>query len=209
MTSTLDCAAEPRELALLTESVRLLAEAKTIDEVKDIRDKAEALRMYLKQQDAGLEAMNAAAEIKLRAERRAGKILLDMDLKRGRPSEEKMSHDVTFTPKTLDELGVSRKESSRWQKIARDISDDAFEKYVAETKESEKPITTEGALRLANQAKGKPPEPQHWTLVEAMGRLCEVLYEIYSHWPPEHLEVMARKLMDAGEELLECEELRS
>ena len=49
--------------------------ARDIDEVMQIRDKAEALRAYLRQQGEGLEMQNAAAEIKLRAERRAGELL--------------------------------------------------------------------------------------------------------------------------------------
>lgn len=52
-----------------------LMEAKTVDEVKEIRDKAEALRLYLRQQGASLEMQNHCAEIKLRAERRAGDLL--------------------------------------------------------------------------------------------------------------------------------------
>jgi len=52
-----------------------LAHAKTLDEVKDIRDKAEALRLYTKQAGEGLEMQNWCAEIKLRAERRAGELL--------------------------------------------------------------------------------------------------------------------------------------
>lgn len=49
-----------------------LMEARSIDEVKDVRDKAEALRLYMKQAGESLEMQNAVAEIKLRAERRAG-----------------------------------------------------------------------------------------------------------------------------------------
>ncbi len=49
-----------------------LAKAKTVDEVKEIRDKAEALRIYTRQAGEGLEMQNWCAEIKLRAERRAG-----------------------------------------------------------------------------------------------------------------------------------------
>lgn len=46
--------------------------AKEIDEVKDIRDKAEALRVYIKQAGHSLDMQNQCAEIKIRAERKAG-----------------------------------------------------------------------------------------------------------------------------------------
>jgi len=51
---------------------RELALAVSIDEVKQLRDKAEAIRQYIRQQGASLEMQNQAAEIKIRAERRIG-----------------------------------------------------------------------------------------------------------------------------------------
>ena len=47
---------------------RELALATRIDEVKIIRDKAEALRQYLKQAGESLDMQNQCAEIKIRAE---------------------------------------------------------------------------------------------------------------------------------------------
>ena len=40
--------------------------AASVDEIKDIRDKAEAIRMYLKQSNESLGVQNRAAEIKIR-----------------------------------------------------------------------------------------------------------------------------------------------
>ena len=58
---------------------------------------------------------NYCAEIKLRAERRAGGILGGMDLDKGsRPGKENRSHDVTG----LADLGITRKQSHRWQAVA-------------------------------------------------------------------------------------------
>ena len=55
------------------------------------------------------EAQNSLAEIKIRAERKAGELLPGL-IKQGRPSE-KRSHDVTF----LEDLGIEKMQSSRWQ----------------------------------------------------------------------------------------------
>ena len=65
----------PRELVLLGTAERALAEAQTVDEIKAIRDKAEAVRAYAQTARLGLELHNLAAELKLRAERKAGQIL--------------------------------------------------------------------------------------------------------------------------------------
>src|SRR5436190_24257726 len=56
---------------------KALQAAHSVDEVRDIKDKAEAVRAYARQ--AGdTEMQNWAVEIKLRAERRAGELLAEM-----------------------------------------------------------------------------------------------------------------------------------
>ena len=99
-----------------------LAKAATLDEVKDIRDKAEALRLYLRQQSGGLEMQNAAAVLKLRAERRAGEILRDMDKNEGALMQGKAlsprSQAGTAAPPTLAELGIEKTQAHRWQAAA-------------------------------------------------------------------------------------------
>ena len=63
--------------------------ATRIDEVKSIRDKAAAIQAYLKQSGESLEIQNMAAEIKIRAEQRAGEILSEMNLHKGGPAIRK------------------------------------------------------------------------------------------------------------------------
>ena len=98
-------------LAKFKRARKLLAECQTIDDAKAIRDQAEAVRVYCKQQSNGLSAQNYAAEIKLRAERKCGQLLAAMEKhKGGRPSKENRSHDVTG----LEELGIGKMQSHRW-----------------------------------------------------------------------------------------------
>lgn len=61
--------------AVLESARRALAVAGSFDEVKTIRDRAEALRVYLRSITAAREAQNECAEIKIRAERRMGEEL--------------------------------------------------------------------------------------------------------------------------------------
>lgn len=117
-----------------------LSMATQIDEIKDIRDKSEAMRLYLKQIGESLEMQNDCAEIKLRAERRIGIMLEDV-----RPGNPQLSHDATIS---LSDLGVSRMQSSRWQKIAS-IPDIEFDDYISKTRADYKELTSAGALRLA------------------------------------------------------------
>ncbi len=71
---------------------KAIAAAHRVDEVKHIRDKAEAVRVYAKQ--AGdFELQNKAAEIRLFAERRAGELLADMSGTNGR-RRKKASEEI-------------------------------------------------------------------------------------------------------------------
>ncbi len=112
------------DLVKWNQAKNAIAQCKTIDEVKEIRDKAEAMRAYAKQAHESLEMQNDIAEIKIRAERRAGEILSETDLQHGsRGVGKKVElHDVT----TLADLGIQQHESSRWQQIA-DIPEKQFE----------------------------------------------------------------------------------
>lgn len=142
------------ELAHFDTARSALALASSVDEIKDIRDKAEAMRAYAKQAGESLEMQNQCAEIKLRAERKAGEMLGEMDRRRpadGRP--EKVLHDATLIePPTLGDLGITRSQSSRWQQVAS-IPEPEFEKYVHRAVDARRELTTAGALKLAKKAK--------------------------------------------------------
>jgi N6-adenosine-specific RNA methylase IME4 len=112
-----------------------LAEAHRVDEVKDIRDKAVAMQAYAKQaKDTTLNVQ--AIEIKLRAERRAGELLIEMaergerEAKGGdRRSKSQPATLVEAPPPRLSDLGINKTQSSRWQALAA-LDDDLFEAKV-------------------------------------------------------------------------------
>ncbi len=138
-----------------------LAECQRVDEVKDIRDKAEAMAAYARQAK-DTEMIQWATEIKVRAERKAGE-LLRQSAERGERfpptgprSKQVESHSET-RPATLSEIGISNTQSSRWQSLAG-MSDEHFETAVATAKDTAGQVTTAFMLREAARAKpqGKP-----------------------------------------------------
>jgi len=105
-------------LARLETARRLLAEVRSMDEVKAIHDFAEAARVYTRQARLGLEAQNDAAEIRLRAERKLGELLASMDKHPGGNANLSQPATGWNKPARLHDLGISKSQSSRWQAIA-------------------------------------------------------------------------------------------
>jgi N6-adenosine-specific RNA methylase IME4 len=119
-------------LARYDAACQALAEAKRVDEVKSIRDKAVAMQIYAEQaKDRRLS--EDATEIRMRAERRAGELLAEMKKRGERDAGGKGprvgSHAATQLPKLADP-GVSKTQSSRWQTLAG-LDVETFESQVA------------------------------------------------------------------------------
>lgn len=124
------------ELALFEVAREALAELVRVDEVKDVRDHAERIRLYGKQAN-NRSLIADATEVIMRAERRLGELLKSAreigQLGVGRPSrsnvegmdegegEEEAQGESTPAPvtrTTLKEAGISKALSRRSQKLA-------------------------------------------------------------------------------------------
>jgi len=140
-----------------------LAAAKSTDEVKDWRDKAEAMRAYA-HQSKNRQLEIDAAEIRIRAERRLGQLIAEQKetvglATGGQPyqSTGTLSEPVETRPPTLAEIGVDKKLSSHSQKVAA-IPEAEFEDIVGqwrETLESENERVTTNIIAAAEKAERK------------------------------------------------------
>jgi hypothetical protein len=122
--------------------------ARTMDDIKRIRDKAEAVRTYIRLTGASLEAQNYAAEIKIRAERRAGELLAEMKAngdRKGQSGKQKF-HDET----SLADLGISKLLSHRWQAEAL-VSKSDFEAHLARINAAGKELTSADVYRMGRE----------------------------------------------------------
>lgn len=132
----------------------MLAEARTLDKVKHIIDVAEAARTYARAAKLGLESLNNAAEIKLRAERKAGELLKQLERGSGgdRKSEKiknsSVENLISEYREVLTEQEIPNTTAFRWQTVAS-IPEKQFEKHIAEVIQTGGELTTAGLLKAA------------------------------------------------------------
>jgi phage N-6-adenine-methyltransferase len=151
-----------------------LAEATRVDEVKDIRDKAVAMMAYAAQAK-DTELIGYATEIRYRAERKGGELLIELRENGGRdPGHgDRKSGLQTATPK-LEDLGVTKTQSSRWQGLAR-LPEEKFEEKLQRAKASAENSTTSAPRYPRSEYTG---EVEWYTPREYVDLVREVLGEI-------------------------------
>lgn len=133
-----------------TQARQALQKAKTIDEVRVVRDAAERLRLYLKQTKESLELQNDAAEIGLRAERRAGEMIKESELHQGGRPKTPTTLVGVSEPIKLSEVGISHNQSSRWQAIAS-IPEEQFEQAIGQAKIAGQELTRTMLHKIAKR----------------------------------------------------------
>jgi hypothetical protein len=181
------------ELVRYDAMCRAIAVAYEVDEVKEIRDRAAALEHYARQAH-NVEAERLCCEIRLRAERKAGELLRQMEKAKGAAGNQYTGPvERNDGSKTLSELGISRDQSSRWQKLAQ-VPAPQFEAALAT---AQRP-TTASIINGAFPAKPKPVSPE---ALWVWGRLRDFERDgLLQEDPPTVLETMTDEMRrDVGE----------
>lgn len=119
------------------ELCRAIAEAKTFDDVRDIRDEMEHVKLYGRRVK-NRELIAEATELQTRASRRLGQLLDEAEkfgwIGRGRPRKNDTENVPTPERFTLEQAGIDRKTSSETRKLSALPSED-FEQGIKNTSE--------------------------------------------------------------------------
>jgi hypothetical protein len=130
-----------------------------VDEVKEIHDRAIALEAYFRQAK-NPEPERRACEIRLRAERKAGKLLKAMEKNKGGPGRPIRSPEewVSEYGQALRKNQIPYTTAERWQQLAT-VPDEEFEAALGG---SEKPSTS--GIIEANRPQQEPMYPKALSL---------------------------------------------
>jgi len=136
----------PNPLVQINKAETALASAYDIIEILELRTKAKAIEVIALAESYG-EIAQQAKIFQLKAERKAGDWLSE-NINVGR----KRSHDATIS---LNDLQISKSQSSRWQLIAT-IPDDKFQCWLDEKISVGQEITAGGLRQYAKNIQGNP-----------------------------------------------------
>jgi N6-adenosine-specific RNA methylase IME4 len=138
-----------------------LAEAKTLQEVKEIANMAEAARVYAQRSKAGKEVEMYAVEITLLAERRLGEMLKETTKNQGANGSVvtgRGRRPVKDDTPTLSDLGISKDLSSRAQIIAAIPEEDFL--VAIQSKSGNGTLSRSAILKDARSAQKKSARPK-------------------------------------------------
>jgi len=135
-----------------------LAECKTAMEAKQIADVAEAGRVYLERINSSVEVVNRATEVRILAERQMGAFLKKMPKATGAMGIGTSAVVADDRTPTLKEIGITKDQSSRAQKLA-DIPEPEFRERIAVAKASGGKLTTAAIV-----GRGIPQKKSEYTI---------------------------------------------
>lgn len=180
-------------LALYDAMLSAISVCDRVDEVKDIADKAAALRLYYRQA-GNREAEQQAANVRLRASRRIGELLAELARAQGTRNDFVQTSDKVRSPfaDALFETGISRQDASRFQKLA-EVPQDEFEQALATG-----PATTESIIAKAKVGKSYavPPPRVSDDALAVWGILRDFERSYLTADPSELLDGMTERMVE-------------
>ena len=141
------------------------------------------------------EAERRAREIPLRAERKAGKLLRAMKKAKGgaQPGIGRAGGMRSDGPTALRDLGISKEQSSNWQKLA-EVPEDEFEAALVDPTQT--PSTT-GIIRSAEEQKQLPRASVGADALWLWGRLLDFeRHGLIAREPSDVLLTMTQEMLD-------------
>lgn len=150
---------ENTALQLRDNAQRMLMSIKSIEGGVEYLNKVRAIEVWAKAERKDAELQNIIAEQKIRTQRILGRLIQEGQARGELASQSKGGANISNgvpkenTVKTLSDIGLTRKQSSVYQKIAN-IPEEQFEKHIAEKKQNVEnavnELTTAGILHFAN-----------------------------------------------------------
>ena len=158
---------QPHALVRYDAACRAVAEAITVDEVREITAKADAIRAYAKQA-SNRELEVQAAEIRIRAERRLGELMIAQGEAVGKAKGAKgigtsAGYQKTRTPDeppTLAEAGIDKNLAHRaWTYAA--VPEEKFEKLLTEKRQRDnRRVVLDPELQADAEAEARAEEAE-------------------------------------------------
>lgn len=169
-----------RELTLLSRAQRALAEARTVNEFKDVRDLAEAARGYARRKKFARDVLLEVACLTIQAEHALGMALSQIELAKAAPGNQYATVDRSQTgtgPTYLRDLGITKQASHRAQFIAS-LPKEKLEHWLREQCAKGIEPTLSGARRYAGESaqrksKRRIRKAESLTPVDALTELLE------------------------------------
>jgi N6-adenosine-specific RNA methylase IME4 len=170
---------------------RALSEARAVDEVMDVRDEMERLKLYARQAN-DRDMLADATAIHLRATRQLGIMIAAAkaagQVLEGRPKKN-CPEAGQFPRVTLKEAGISRNLSAQAQQAAS-ISERAFEDMIERTRER---IASAGAITLSTEEKQQRRADKERVLGELQKALPTKKYGVILADPEWRFEPWSRE----------------
>lgn len=177
-------------IASMTRASYALAEAVTVSQTKTIIDVARAAEIYAKRQHLSESAISQATSVKVEAMRKLGEILKATPKAKTRMNGKNFDGTKKEPSKndapTLEELGLSKKESAVAQQLAN-LSEEAFEQVREGSVTIAKALAAVKADKEASKPTPVAPPPAQ-------------VVEPETEAPPDYTELDAA--LDANNELL-------